>query len=135
MDNADKSIGTISVWDETYEGWLLSSEGCKPGATGYIHAEKDGKHYALPVIITGQPTSAYTKIPDVRNLADGYIPEQNIRGTNIRGQSRWNMKKVKDHPKWPWSVFEMTYKNDEGGTEDFRVQTNDYTLVFHYTEK
>jgi len=45
------------------------------------------------------------------------------------------MKKVKDHPKWPWSVFEMTYKNDEGGTEDFRVQTNDYTLVFHYTEK
>lgn len=73
MDNADKSIGTISVWDETYEGWLLSSEGCKPGATGYIL-------------------------------------EQNIRGTNIRGQSRWNMKKVKDHPKWPWSVFEMTYK-------------------------
>lgn len=48
MDNADKSIGTISVWDETYEGWLLSSEGCKPGATGYIL-------------------------------------EQNIKGTNIRG--------------------------------------------------
>lgn len=29
----------------------------------------------------------------------------------------------------------MTYKNDEGGTEDFRVQTNDYTLLFHYREK
>lgn len=58
-----------------------------------------------------------------------------LRALISEEQSRWNMKKVKDHPKWPWSVFKMTYKNDEGGTEDFRVQTNDYTLVFHYTEK
>ena len=83
---ADKAVGHIVKWDAEYNGWMLSSEHCKVGAEGYIHAEKDGKHYAILVKVVGRPLSAYASVPDISDVGNGYLAEsynQEILRENI----------------------------------------------------
>lgn len=70
---ADEAVGYIEGWDDYYEGWTLVSENCETGATGYLYAKKDGKTYAIQVIVTGEPMSAYAALPDFDNLATSYL--------------------------------------------------------------
>ena len=78
---ADEQIGRIEGWDEDWQLWRLGSQGAKTGAEGFVHASKDGKTYALRIVVTGEPLSAYSKLPRFSNLADGYLePTQDAGG-------------------------------------------------------
>ena len=78
---ADAQIGRIDGWDEDWQLWRLGSQGAKTGAEGFVHASKDGKTYALRVVVTGEPLSAYSKLPRFSDLADGYLePTQDADG-------------------------------------------------------
>lgn len=82
----DKAVVHIVKWDAEYNGWMLSAEHCKVGAEGYIHAEKDGKHYAILVKVVGRPLSAYASVPDIYDVGNGYLAEsynQEILRENI----------------------------------------------------
>lgn len=70
---ADEQIGWITGWEEEWLGWRLDSRGAQPGAEGFVHAKKDGKTYAVRIVVTGYPISAYTKTPRFGNMADGYL--------------------------------------------------------------
>lgn len=65
---ADPGIGVLEGWDSERDAWRLTSEGCDMGAEGYLHAEKDGKHYAIRVVVMGEPISAYSSIPSMDDL-------------------------------------------------------------------
>lgn len=56
---ADEQIGWITGWEEEWLGWRLDSRGAQPGAEGFVHAKKDGKTYAVRIVVTGYPISAY----------------------------------------------------------------------------
>ena len=70
---ADEQIGWITGWEEEWLGWRLESRGSQPGAEGFVHAQKDGKTYAVRIVVTGYPISAYTKTPSFADMADGYL--------------------------------------------------------------
>lgn len=73
---ADKEVGAI-VWAEEFEAWVFDSSQVMPGSKGYIHAEKDGKHYAIECLTFGEPVCMYSQIPDVNDLSAGYLlPEK-----------------------------------------------------------
>ena len=69
---ADYDVGWITGWSSRYNGWKLESTGCMAGAEGYIHAEKDGMHYAIKVVILGEEMSVYSCLPDIENVKNGY---------------------------------------------------------------
>lgn len=81
---ADEQIGRIVGWDETWMAWRLDSQGADTGAEGFVHAEKDGKTYALRVMVTGEPLSAYSTFPTSSDIAKGYLkPTQETDGAGI----------------------------------------------------
>lgn len=161
---ADESIGRIVGWDDKFQGHILDSTGCKVGATGFVHAEKDGKHYALPVMVSGMPMSAYDKLPVLSDISDGYLYVAELEGggagegipyTYEKGKDvtlylvsmpyfdlepecdnpHVTISRCEDYNKWPWPVFEMTYNNPDGGVEEFTVKTQDNNIVFSFTEE
>ena len=161
---ADKAVGRIVKWDEEYGGWMLNSEGSRVGASGYIHAEKNGKHYAILVKIVGRPLSAYSKLPDVSDIAAGYLDEKDrpdISRDNIitlkyeKGKPTTiyltappnyhaltpacdnpfvSIRKYEGRTTWPAPVYEMTYNNPEGGDDIFAVTSEYYNLEFCFEE-
>ena len=161
---ADKAVGHIVKWDAEYNGWMLSAEHCKVGAEGYIHAEKDGKHYAILVKVVGRPLSAYASVPDISDVGNGYLAEsynQEILRENIipmkyeKGKPVTiyltappnydtinpecdnpfvSIKKYMGEASWTAPVFEMTYKNPEGGSDVFTVTSEYYNLEFYFSE-
>ena len=64
-----RDSGWITGWEEEWLGWRLDSRGAQPGAEGFVHAKKDGKTYAVRIVVTGYPISAYTKTPRFGNMA------------------------------------------------------------------
>ena len=161
---ADKAVGRIVKWDEEYGGWMLNSEGSRVGASGYIHAEKNGKHYAILVKIVGRPLSAYSKLPDVSDIAAGYLDEKDrpdISRDNIitlkyeKGKPTTiyltappnyhaltpacdnpfvSIRKYEGRTTWLAPVYEMTYNNPEGGDDIFAVTSEYYNLEFCFEE-
>lgn len=161
---ADKAVGRIVKWDAEYNGWMLSSEHCEVGAEGYIHAEKNGKHYAILVKVVGRPLSAYASVPDISHIGSGYLAESYNR--DILRENIISLKYEKSKPttiyltalphydtinpecdnpfvsikkymgktSWPAPVFEMTYNNPEGGSDIFTVTSEYYNLEFYFSE-
>lgn len=70
---ADPQIGIIAGWDYEFNGWRIISENCEIGATGYLHASKDGRSYKIKVVVMGEPMSAYSCIPSFSNMKKGYL--------------------------------------------------------------
>ena len=94
---ADEQIGWITGWEEEWLGWRLDSRGAQPGAEGFVHAKKDGKTYAVRIVVTGYPISAYTKTPRFGNMADGYLApsaDANGDGTEFVRQTYDPQKRV-----------------------------------------
>lgn len=161
---ADEAVGRIVKWDDEYNGWMLSSEGCRVGDEGYLHAEKDGKHYAILVKVVGSPMSAYSSVPDISDIGGGYLPEsysQDLLRSNIvslkyekgkpftiylAAQPTFetlnpecdnpfvSIKKYEGRTSWTAPVFEMTYNNPEGGSDIFTVTSEYYDLDFYFSE-
>ena len=161
---ADEAVGYIVKWDTRYNGWMLSSEQCQVGSEGYLHAEKDGKHYAILVKVVGSPMGAYSMVPDISDIGGGYLAEgysqeifrgdivslkykkgkpftiylvaqPNFKTLNPACDNPFvSIKKYEGRTSWPAPVFEMTYKNPEGGSDVFTVTSEYYNLEFYFSE-
>ena len=162
---ADPGIGELEGWDTERDAWRLTSEGCDVGTEGYLHAEKDGKHYAIRVVIMGEPISAYSSIPSMDDLTAGYLKpvvdtmdpsDRTIYGTyDPAGKtklylaampgfnhlipecsdSRVTIHQTSDTDGWPYNLFIMTFENPEGGTVMFNVSNQDTRLRFVFEEE
>ena len=160
---ADEQIGWITGWEEEWLGWRLESRGAQPGAEGFVHAQKDGKTYAVRIVVTGYPISAYTKMPSFADMADGYLaPTADADGTefvrqtydpqkrvtlylavspsfeNIEpscGDDRVTIEKCKNQGDWPNDkVYKLTFDNPNGGDAVFQVTHAEGRLAFKFTE-
>ena len=161
----DPGIGVLEGWDAARNAWRLTSEGCDMGTEGYLHAEKDGKHYAIRVVIMGEPISAYSSIPSMDNLTAGYLkpavhpmdpsdrtiyctydPKQKSKIylaamfgfqnlTPVCSDSHVTIHRSSEDSGWPYGLFEMTFSNPEGGTVTFRVTNEDTWLTFVFEEE
>lgn len=160
---ADPQVGVIEEWNTMYEGWCLNSERCNVGETGYIHAEKNGKHYVIPVQVQGEPMSAYSEVPDSRRLAEGYLQPEEEAGIPYPGvvnvpykpgedmtiylaamEGFYNLQPVCDSSlvtiepceadHWNLPVFAMTFRNPEGGDIQLEVGSNHNSLQFRFIE-
>ena len=160
---ADEQIGWITGWEEEWLGWRLESRGAQPGAEGFVHAQKDGKTYAVRIVVTGYPISAYTKMPSFADMADGYLaPTADADGTefvrqtydpqkrvtlylavspsfeNIEpscGDDRVTIEKCKNQGDWPNDkVYKVTFENPDGGDAVFQVTHAEGRLAFKFTE-
>lgn len=162
---ADKEVGIILSWHDYYEGWTLRSENCDMGAVGYLHAEKDGKHYAIQVLVVGEPMSAYSKLPELGDYTDGYIqpkvyPEihrsEIIKLSykrdepvqlylvamdgfhNLQPQCRSELVTITpcaDALAWHEPVFSMVFDNPDGGDVMFEIISNHTNLIFCFAEE
>ena len=160
---ADPQVGRIHKWDEGYQGWTLVSERCAIGSTGYFHAEKDGLHYAIQVLVMGEPMSAYTEIPDMWNLAEGYLePKANVylpdedvieypcregeevtlylvamRGfDNLQPSCSSPLVTIEPYSgstSWEHPVFVMKFRNPEAKNTIVKVTSNHTNLTFCFT--
>lgn len=162
---ADYDVGRITGWNATFDGWCLNSEGSATGAEGYIHAEKDGKHYAIKVVILGEEMSVYSCLPDIENVKNGYLKPQ--MGEN-EGDP-WSISQVykKDEPltlylaftvggmqenvwcdsefvkitpyegsvHWSSAVYELTFYNPKGGYVAFDVKSDYNTQVLRFYDE
>lgn len=162
---ADYDVGRITGWNATFDGWCLNSEGSATGAEGYIHAEKDGKHYAIKVVILGEEMSVYSCLPDIENVGNGYLKPQmgekkgepwsvsqvykkdepltlylafTVGGMN---ENVWcdsefvEIKPYEDSVHWSCAVYEMTFYNPQGGYVAFEVGSDYNTQVFRFYEE
>ncbi|MBQ8564034.1 MAG: serine/threonine protein kinase [Firmicutes bacterium] len=162
---ADRNIGFIERWEPKYHGWTLVSENCEMGATGYLHAEKDGKHYAIEVMVVGEPMSAYSKVPALADYTDGYIQPKvhsNIRAgeivrltyspaqpktvylvamdgfRNLQPNCDSSLVTIKPYENalaWDEPVFAMTFDNPDGGDAVIDVISNHNSLTFYFEEE
>lgn len=162
---ADYDIGWITGWSSRYNGWKLESTGCMAGAEGYIHAEKDGKHYAIKVVILGEEMSVYSCLPDIENIKNGYLKPQmgekkgepwSITRTYKKNEpstlylaftdgafdtSVWcdcEFVKIKPYEgtvHWFCRVYELTFYNPKGGYVSFDVSSEYNTQVFRFYEE
>lgn len=160
----DPGIGVLEGWDAERNAWRLTPEGCEMGAEGYLHAEKDGKHYAIRVVVMGEPISAYTSIPSMDDLTAGYLkpaahpmdpsdrtiyctydPAEKTtiylaamygfqNLTPVCSDSHVTIHRSSEDGGWPYGLFEMTFSNPEGGTVTFEVSNRDTSLKFVFEE-
>lgn len=98
---ADSQIGRIAGWDSKYNGWTIDSQSSEMGATGYIHASKDGKSYKIKVVVMGEPMSAYNCIPTFSNIKNGYLKP----GGKAIGQQRPNQIFVDYNPSKKTTLY------------------------------
>ncbi|MGN1414949.1 MAG: serine/threonine protein kinase [Anaerovoracaceae bacterium] len=161
----DPGIGVLEGWDAARNAWRLTSEGCDMGAEGYLHAEKDGKHYAIRVVVMGEPISAYSSIPSMDDLTAGYLkPAVHPMDPSDRtiyctydpaektklylaamfgfdhlmpecSDSRVTIHQTSETGGWPNNLFIMTFENPEGGTVNFQVSNQDTRLKFVFEEE
>ena len=162
---ADSSIGFIEGWKSQYHGWTLVSEDCDMGASGYLHAEKDGKHYAIEVMVVGEPMSVYTKVPALGDYTDGYVqpevhahisPDEIVRISYRPGQPKTvylaamdgfcdlkpvcdsglvEIRPYEDAVAWEEPVFEMIFDCPDGGDALIEVVSMYNTVIFYFEEE
>ncbi len=89
----DSQVGFINGWEESFGGWRVQSEGCDIDARGYLYAEKDGKQYAIEVIVLGEPMSAYVSVPELGNLTEGYLQPEHHPSIHEREVIRLTYRK------------------------------------------
>ena len=134
------------------------------GAQGYIHAEKDGKHYAILAEVQGEPMSAYSKMPSAEHLMDGYLQpavypefgEENVVKVAYRrngeatvylaamegfddlqpdcGSDLVTITRCEDVRSWGKPVFLLTFRNPAGGEAMVNVKSNHTNLLFCFQE-
>lgn len=162
---ADEAIGEIIGWNHEFGGYELYSRGCKTGATGYIHAEKDGKHYVMPVIIQGEIMSIYSGLPDYNDFAKSYLEPQPGKIPGELDHIIWEyeagketvlyivinggfdklipqctnehvtIEKYQGEANWPYPIFTLTFRNPEGGDVPFEIKSNYDRRVLRFIEK
>lgn len=159
----DEAIG-FTEWDEGRGDWRLVSEGKMPGNTGFFYAEKDGKKYAIRVLVYGEPICVYTDLPDVDDLASGYVlADINRQNPAIRtiafnytpgekftfylvaspGFTFDSLRCDSDlititdsHSlNYTYPVKEVTFDNPAGGNVSFQVTSEYNTYIFNMNEK
>lgn len=74
--STDEEVGWIVGWAEEYQAWRVCSEGCNMESRGYLYAKKDEQNYAIPVVVVGEPMSAYSEVPKKSDVSAGYIQPQ-----------------------------------------------------------
>lgn len=156
----DEGLGQL-VWVPELNAWDLNSGGCKPGATGFLHAEKDGKHYAIRILVFPEPMSLYDKVPQLDDLGNGHIASDNDGGRQLLGNIRLRYKKDEDvtlyivaahyftlddvtcdssmvtieeydaRETYPFPVKKLTFRNPAGGEAGFTVESGINT--YHVT--
>lgn len=147
----DRNIGFVQ-WDDKWDSWCLVSNTAKPGESGYLHAEKDGKHYAIRCIVFPEPTSIYTNVPDIDDLAKGYLESEPAPDDPMKRSMELTYEKGKpvtlylvaahgfsldevtcDSPhvkieeytkkaNYPFPIATLTYENKDGGEDSFTVR-------------
>ncbi len=162
---ADEEIGKVTEWIPEEQAWGITSQGCDAGNSGYLHAVKDGNHYALYVEVMGEAMSAYTKVPDIRDYMDGYLKPENIpqipgpyvvEYTYDRNQpltlylvampgmdhlevlcksSLVTIRPYEEEKNWQSPVYELTFENPEGGDAFIEVRSNLNPITFYLREK
>lgn len=163
--HVDENVGQIDGYDEDWGAWILSSRKCEVGEQGFFYAEKGDKKYAIQVLTMGEPISAYTKIPDLQNMKDGYLkpgddmylPEERVVRLKYKAGEPVKLYLVamyrfdnlvptcdsdlvtiqldESQTQWPWNVFLMTFDNPDGGDVTLRVPNQDTSLTFVFEEE
>jgi len=160
----DESIGNVEYWYAAEKGWEIRSIGCEIGATGYIHAQKDGKHYAMEIQVMGESFSVYTALPDMRDMTKNYVPTYSVnwvqhgyyidmeydrnksltlylalmRMDDVVPSCRSEYVEIKPYDGevfWDWPVYEMTFYNPDGGDVILEVESWALDVGFTFTEK
>lgn len=159
----DDNIGFVE-WDEERGDWRLDSEGKMPGETGFFYAEKGDKKYAIRVLVFGEPTCVYSKLPNVDDLASGYmLPEINRQNPMERtikmtysankpttlylvASPGFSLDKLScdsdfvtfksiDSSSYTYPIKKMTFKKTDGGDTEFTVTSKYNTYIFKMTEQ
>lgn len=161
---ADEGIGRITGWEEEWLGWRLDSHDMMPGTEGFVHAKKDGKTYAMRILVTGEPISAYTKFPSFADMAEGYVVptqeggegEKYARCTYHPGKKttlylavaptfedaepvchddRVTIKKCTEQGDWPHDgIYQLTFDNPKGGDAALQIMHRYGRLSVKFTE-
>lgn len=161
---ADKQLGTVK-WSHNRGSWELNSEGKTPGITGLLHAEKEGKHYAVRCVVFGEPTCVYTEVPDPDNLERGYVTPEKVYPHSPQGTINLSYEKgrplklyyaaapgfnllditcdsnlvsvepFRPSDDYPFNICRMTVDTSGGGDIRFDVRTDVNAFTFNLKEK
>lgn len=161
----DPQVGVVNGWLPENGGWDIVSQNCDAGATGYIYAEKDGKKYAIDVLVLTESMAAYTSLPTAADFTEGYLQSRRIGGkgdtyaidyTYNREESvtlylaaamgmdvlevRCTSPLVSIEPcepygLWHGPVYKLTFENPDGGDTWFEVTSNMNPLTFYMKEE
>jgi len=125
----DRNIG-YAEWDAEWENWALISNTAMPGDTGFLHAEKDGKHYAIRCLVFPEPTSLYTNVPDIDNLAKGYLESEPLPDAELENAIELTYPKGK--PLTLYLVAAHGFSLDDVTCDSSRVKIQEYTGKANY---
>lgn len=161
----DPQVGVVKGWNREHRGWDIVSQDCDAGVTGYIYAEKDGKKYALDVVVLTESMAAYTSLPTQLDFMEGYLQSHRINGayetyaidcTYRRDEPvtlylaaamgmdvmevacfspAVTIEPVEPYGLWQGPVYKLTFDNPEGGDAWFTVKSNMNPLTFYMTEE
>ena len=160
----DPQVGVVNRWIPETGGWDIISQNCDAGATGYLHAEKDGKHYAIDVQVLGESMSAYRSLPTLLDFTEGYLQSKQVSGQGpvysidytyqrdelvtlylaaaigmdvlqVQCSSPLvNLERCEDYGLWNGPVYKLTFENPQGGDTWFTVNSNMNPLTFNMIE-
>ena len=161
----DPQVGRVRLWDSETGAWDIVSQNCDAGATGYIYAEKDGKTYAIDVLVLGESMSAYTSLPTLVDFTQGYLQSRQVNGQGDTygidrtyrreekvtlylaaamgmemmevacSSSLVSIEPVEPYGLWNGPVYKLTFSNPEGGDTWFTVKSNMNSLTFFMKEE
>lgn len=125
----DRNIGFVE-WDSRWDSWGLHSNSAMPGETGFLHAEKDGKHYAIRCLVFPEPTSIYTNVPDIDDLAKGYLGPERLPEDPSKSAIQLTYEKGK--PLTLYLVAAHGFSLDDVTCDSPRAKIQEYTEKANY---
>ncbi len=161
----DPQLGVVNGWLPENGGWDIVSQNCDAGSTGYLYAEKDGKKYAIDVLVLGEGMSAYTSLPTAVDFTEGYLQSRRIGGKGdtyaidytyrreepvtlyLAAAMGMDVLEVKctsplvsiepcePYGLWHGPVYKLTFENPDGGDTWFEVTSNMNPLTFYMKEE
>ena len=162
---ADESIGRITGYEKEWLGWRLDSSQMETGVDGFVHAEKNGEKYAVRVMVTADPVSAYSAQPDFNKMAENWLKptwDASDEVTAVRidykaadkvtlylastiefegsdpicDDDRVTIEPCEKENSWPNNeIYKMTFYNPDGGDALIQVGHNYGRLTFKFSEK
>lgn len=162
---ADEQIGKITGYEKEWLGWRLDSSGMETGVEGFVHAEKNGEKYAIRVMVTADPVSAYTAQPNFNKMAENWLKPTwdasddvtavrvgykatdkvtlylastiNFENSDpICDDDRVTIAPCEKKTNWPNNeIYKMTFYNPDGGDALIQVGHNYGRLTFKFSEK